>query len=708
MNSNQKYIDLNASLNIVDSEGNYNLDKDKEAVKDFFINNINLNTIFFHDLEEKIEYLVNNNYYDKAVLDKYSWKDIKSIFKYAYNYQFRFKTYAAAFLFYDKYALKNRDKTRYLERYEDRVVMYALTIANGDVAFAKESIDATIKNIFQPATPTFQNAGLKYSGNMVSCFLINAQDTMESIVYLQKASLQLSKMGGGVGICLTNLREKRAPIRIYDGAAGGLVPVMKTLESNFVYANQLGQREGSGVVYLSIHHPDIIEVLDSKKENADELIRIKKLSLGIMVSDISLKLASSNGEMYLFSPHSIMKEYGVHMTDISITERYDELVANENIKKYKVNAADIFTRIAQVATESGYPYLIYEDVVNKEHNLEGRISQSNLCVEIMQVQTPSTFHENGNLDEVGRDISCNLGSLNVANLMRNGKDFGRIITNAVRALSSVSDQSNINQVETVKRGNELSHSIGLGHMNLHGFFGLEHMHYGSEESLEFTDFYGYVTAYHGYKASMELAKERNETFFEFEKSKYKTGEAFDKYTKTDEYNKPSLKKVEDIFKKYKVHIPTREEWIKLAEDIKVHGLYNAYIFAVAPTGSISYINFATPSITPITNRIEGRTEGNRGIFYVPAAEMTNENKEYFVDAYTLGAKSVIDVFSKLQKHVDQSMSMTLYFKSGATTRELVSTWAYARKKKIKSIYYTRIKRSQLEGVIQDECVSCVV
>lgn len=153
---------------------------------------------------------------------------------------------------------------------------------------------------FQPATPTFLNAGKAQRGEMVSCFLLRIEDNLESIGRCVNSALQLSKRGGGVALLLSNLRESGAPIKKIENQASGVVPVMKILEDSFSYANQLGSRQGAGAVYLHAHHPDILRFLDTKRENADEKVRIKTLSLGVVIPDITFRLAKENKDMHLF------------------------------------------------------------------------------------------------------------------------------------------------------------------------------------------------------------------------------------------------------------------------------------------------------------------------------------------------------------------------------------------------------------------------
>jgi len=455
METKYSYHELNAMLNLYDENGKIQFDKDRAAAKAYFLDHVNQNTVFFHSLEEKLEYLVENDYYEKEILDAYSIEFVKDLFKQAYEYKFRFPTFVGAYKFYTQYALKTFDGGRYLERFEDRVVMNALMLARGDESFARDILNEIITGRFQPATPTFLNAGKKQRGEYVSCFLLRVEDNMESIARAISSSLQLSKRGGGVGLNLTNLRELGAPIKKIENQSSGIIPVMKMLEDAFSYANQLGARQGAGAVYLNAHHPDIMRFLDTKRENADEKIRIKTLSIGVVIPDITLELAKNNDDMYLFSPYDVERIYGKPMSDISVTELYQEMVDDPRIRKGKIKARDLFQRIAELQFESGYPYIVYEDNVNKVNPIDGRINMSNLCSEILQVNTPTTYNNDMSYKEIGKDISCNLGSLNIAKAMES-PDFGKTVEVAIKSLTAVSELSYIDSVMSVAEGNKKS------------------------------------------------------------------------------------------------------------------------------------------------------------------------------------------------------------------------------------------------------------
>ncbi|WIT26809.1 hypothetical protein [Bacillus phage SPbetaL1] len=379
-NTIPKWIKLNNEI-MIQKDGKYQFEKDKEAVHSYFVDYINQNTVFFHDLKEKLDYLIKNDYYEEEFLDQYTFEQIKSIFKIAYSYKFRFPSFMSAFKFYNDYALKTNDKTKILERYEDRVSIVALFCADGDYEKAVEEVHTMMKQEYQPATPTFLNAGRKRRGEMVSCFLLEVDDSLNAISKAIDISMQLSKLGGGVALNLNKLRAKGEAIKDVENATKGVVGVMKLLDTAFRYADQMGQRQGSGAAYLSVFHPDITDFLDTKKISADEDVRVKTLSIGVVIPDKFIELAREDKDYYMFYPHSVYKEYGQYLDELDINEMYDELVENPRVRKAKGNARKLLEQLAILRSESGYPYIMFADNVNKVHPNEhiSKVKFSNLC-----------------------------------------------------------------------------------------------------------------------------------------------------------------------------------------------------------------------------------------------------------------------------------------------------------------------------------------
>lgn len=714
---NVTYYNLNNEINIpVDNQ--IPLNKDQEALAAFIKENVIPNTKQFTSLRDRFDFLLDNDYIERPFIEKYDFTFIEKLYDYLKEQDFHFKSFMAAYKFYAQYALKTDDNEYYLENFIDRAALNALYFADGNEQLAMDLADEIIHQRYQPATPSFLNAGRKRRGELVSCFLIQTTDNMNTIGRTINSALQLSRIGGGVGINLSNLRGAGDPIKGIEGAASGVVPVMKLLEDSFSYSNQLGQRQGAGVAYLSVFHPDIVQFLAAKKENADEKIRLKTLSLAVTVPDKFYELTEDDADMYLFSPYDVEREYGTPFSYVDITKEYDNMVANDNIKKTKVNARELEDEISKLQQESGYPYVINIDTANRDNPIDGKIVMSNLCSEIMQVQTPSVVNNEQKYDKMGIDVSCNLGSTNIVNLMA-APDFGHSVEAMVRALTFVTDNSNIDVVPTIQHGNHLAHSIGLGAMGLHSYFAKNHMDYGSPASVEFTGVYFMLLNYWTLRASNEIARERKTTFHNFEKSDYADGSYFDKYVAQD--FGPQSDEVKQLFNG--IFIPSTKDWAELKAAVQKDGLYHQNRLAVAPNGSISYINDTTSSLHPIINKIEERQEKKIGKIYYPAPYLSNDTMPYYKSAYDIDMRKVINIYAAAQEHVDQSLSLTLFMRSTIptgtyewkngrtdkmTTRDLNILRHYAYNKGIKSIYYIRTFTDDQDEIGANQCESCVI
>ncbi|WP_066250382.1 class 1b ribonucleoside-diphosphate reductase subunit alpha [Neobacillus drentensis] len=695
------YLKLNNDvLNRYSTTGQLELEKDREATRRYFLEYVNVRLRYFIDIEEKIRYLVDEGYYEKEFIDLYDMEFIKRMYKKAYDYSFRFPSFMSASKFYDSYSLKSRDGEEILEKYEDRMVAIALYLAQGNTDLAEQAVEAMME-AYQPATPTALNSGKKARGELVSCFKLSMDDSMNSIAENIGYCLELSRLGGGVGVNLTDLRPLGDPIKGILNRASGVIPVAKLLENSFSYSNQLGQRNGSGVAYLNIFHGDIENFISSKKPNADDKIRLATLSTGIIIPNIFFELMKADKDIVMFSSYDIFKEYGKRMSEISMTEMYYELLDNPNIRKIKrLNARKLYTEVKKAQFESGYPFEIFDDNANEDHPLKniGRVKMSNLCTEILQLQHTSIITDQDEPNQYGLDVSCNLGSIDI-HAASKVNDFGKLVDTAMRLLTNVSQMTNIKNVPSVAKANKLMHSVGLGVMNLHGHLVTQGIRYGSKESIDFIDSFMEAMNYYTLKTSMEIAKERGESFYRFEDSDYESGIYFDPYVDKEEEQERS-----SIVLKALGNIPiiTQKMWQSLKEGVMQYGLFHSYRLAIAPTGSISYIRSCTASIAPCTERVEVRDYADSRTIY-PMPHLTNENTHLYVEAYDVNPYDLIDVYATAQKHVDQGISMTLYVTDNWTTEQLAKIYIYAWMKGIKSVYYVRQRLQTLE-----ECVACQI
>lgn len=692
----KNWILLNNEI-MIKHEDEFSLHKDKEAVRAYFLEYVNKNTVFFYTLKEKIDYLIEQNYY----INFYEWftyEEMETVYNFVFAKKFRFASFMAAFKFFQSYALRDDSGEKFLERYEDRVVAVALFLARQEgVEKAIAYAELFINQEYQPATPTFLNAGKKRSGELVSCFLDEIGDNLNGIGYAVDSAMKLSSIGGGVSFNISKIRARGEAIKGVEGRAGGVLPIMKIMEDTFSYANQLGQRPGAGAVYLNIFHADVEEFLDCKKINVDEKVRIKSLSIGIIIPDKFMELAEKDEACYLIYPHTVMLEYGIPLDEMDMDQMYEELITNPNIKKKKINARHLLVKVAQTQKESGYPYIFYKENTNRVHALNGigKVKFSNLCTEIMQVSEVSEINIYGEEDQIKYGISCNLGSLNIATVMDN-KRVKESVKLAMRALTMVSDVTDIKMVPSIAKANKELHSVGLGAMNLHGYLAKSFIMYESEEALDFANAFFMMMNFYSLEASMEIARDRKRTFVGFEKSAYADGSYFNMYTERDYL--PKTDKVKELFEG--VHIPTIEDWEKLKAEVQEHGIYHAYRLAIAPNQSTSYIMNATASVMPIVDIIEVREYGDSTTYY-PMPYLTNDNYFYFKSAYDMDQFKVLKLVSVIQRHIDQGVSTILHTNSKDNTRDLSKYYIYAHKLGLKSLYYTRTRKSSIE-----DCVSC--
>lgn len=693
----KKWILLNNEV-MIKKDDDFQLDKDKEAVRSYFLDYVNKNTVFFYTLKEKIDYLIENNYYEN-LYEQYSFEDIMRVYALIYERKFRFPSFMSAFKFFQNYALRDDSGEKFLERYEDRVACIALYLAQGDLSQAIKYAELLVNQEYQPATPTFLNGGKRRSGELVSCFLDEIGDSLNSIGYAINSSMKLSSIGGGVSLNLSKLRGRSEAIKGVEGRASGVLPIMKLLEDVFSYANQLGQRPGAGAAYLNVFHSDIEEFLDCKKINVDEKVRIKSLSIGVIIPDKFMELAEKDEPFYIFYPHSVFRAYGQYLDDMNMDDMYQQLIDNPNVRKKRLSARVLLVKIAQTQKESGYPYLFFKDNANREHALRdiGEVKFSNLCTEIMQLSEVSQINDYYEEDIIRRGISCNLGSLNIATVMENRR-VKEAVAVAIDALTVVSDISDIDVVPSIKKANEELHSVGLGAMNLHGFFAKNFIAYESTEALDFCNVFFMMMNFYSLQRSMEIARDRGITFKDCDKSEYAKGTYFDKYVEKSYL--PKTEKVKKLFDA--IDIPGIEDWQALKEQVMQHGVYHAYRLAIAPNQSTSYIMTSTASVMPIVDTIEVREYGDSTTFY-PMPYLTNDNFFFYKSAYDMDQKKVMKLISVIQRHVDQGISTILHTKSSDTTRDLARYYIYAHKIGLKSLYYTRTRKATI-----DECVSCSV
>lgn len=616
-----------------------------------------------------------------------------------------------------KYGYK-KPKVLYDDRYvlmesrKDRVIAYSL---DAKAHLGKEAVMANVRYLaqraFSPSTPTVTNGGYNSAGQLTSCFILKYDDNMFSIGDIYKQTLELSKIGGGLGFDLTDIRALGEMVGRLDNRSHGTVAISKMLEIALRFADQDGKRAGSGAVYLDVFHQDILYLLDTKKENTDETLRLSDLSIGIIYRNKFFNEIHEKGYYYAFAPHTIFKEYGVKLSDINMDKMYDKLVANPRVRKKRIERDEILDMIGAVTGESGYPYSFMRENVNDAHIFEGiTVYTSNLCTEILQRQDYyGEYHKKPNgeyiYDKNGEryprryGVQCSLSSLNMEYGLQSMKEntFEDLCYTMVEHQNGVIDRTNLDVSYDIEKAKNDFRAMALGLAGGHAILSNHRIAYGSEESLDFINVFGTMYRYYVLKASNKLVK-RYGKFKDFEKSTYATGKELQKYV--DKSFAPQTEKVKEIFKD--VHIPTQEEWCTLQKKIMLEGLANAYHLAVAPTNSISYNLGTTQSVMPITQKIENRKTGSSGSAYYAVPHLDKPyTYMYYQEAYNIDDFAMMDFIATLQQHIEQGISTTIFITDEYTTADWWERVEYAWAIGLKTLYYARPKISGFK-----ECLDC--
>lgn len=710
-----KYLKYNGLAVERNEFGEYSLHLDKLAIE---IAEVQIDKAYlqFPNKQERMKYMIDNGFYKEDLLRHgITLADIDELYATYEKYDVGEQAFYSVYQFLHTQSYKVVDsfvvnypyelpKVRYDDKYiiletrADRAVAIALdTVSAFGIEQVKKSIEMIALRNAHPSSPTYTNAGIKEAGQQTSCFILKYDDTIDSIADMNSYTLQLSKMGGGLGYDLTNLRAKGEMVKKADNRTHGLIAVAKMLEQNLRFADQDGKRPGSGAVYVSTWHRDMFDLLDAKKENTDENTRLSDLSMGLIVDDFYMTLLENEQDVYTFYPHTIFMEYGIYLSDIDMSKMYYELLENPRVKKEKHDFEFVKETLASVASESGYPYFFFKDTVNEAHVFKTKpIYCSNLCTEIMQRQDLDEYvDENGNEVKEYRGVQCTLTSINVKASIENNNMRDTMFAQTYSANGSL-DQAKFGKIRPIQKAVKELRGIAVGYANFQGALADYGIPYESNEAIDFARVYFSAMNFYSLEASNSLV-EKYGVFKDFDDTTYADGSYFNLYL-TEDFS-PTTEKVKEIFKDIK--LPTRKDWIKLQRKVQKEGLANAYRLAIAPTGSISYSMGVTQGIMPSTDHIENRKTGASSSAYFPMPNLSPKNYFMYKSAYHVSDYRYLDLVATIQQHIDQAISTTLFITDDYTSAQWFNVILYGWKVGLKSLYYTRPRISSFT-----ECESC--
>lgn len=648
------------------------------------------------DFYEKIEYLTDEGLYGAYILQHYNREEILEAASFIDEERNKLINYSGMELLVKRYVVHTHAGVP-MESVQEMYLGIALHLAmletrEDRMMWVQRFYDMLSTLKVTMATPTLANARKPFH-QLSSCFIDTVPDSLDGIYRSVDNFAQVSKFGGGMGLYFGKVRARGSVIRGFEGAAGGVIRWIRLANDTAVAVDQLGVRQGAVAVYLDVWHRDLPEFLALRTNNGDDRQKAHDVFPAVCYPDYFWQQARDNieGDWYMMCPHDIYTVKGYHLEDCfgeEWTERYLDCVADHRINKRVVPIKDIIRLIIKSAVETGTPFAFNRDIVNRANpnSDKGIIYCSNLCTEIAQnmsaIESVEQRVENIDGEEVvvtvtkpGDFVVCNLASLSLGHIdVNNYDEIEDVVKSVTRALDNVIDL-NFFPVPYAKINNHRYRPVGLGVSGYHHMLAKQHIHWESEEHLEFVDRVFEDINYAVIKASCENAAEKG-AYPLFEGSDWQTGAYFDKR----DYNSP--------------------RWQVLRKDVATYGMRNGYLMAIAPTSSTSIIAGTSAGVDPIMNRFFLEEKKN-GLMPRVAPELSMDTYWYYKSAHLVDQSYSVRAAGIRQRHVDQAQSMNLYITNDYTFRKVLNLYIQAWECGVKTIYYIRSKSLEVE-----ECESC--
>ncbi len=621
---------------------------------------------------------------------------------------------------YDRY-LQRHPTTRQVVETPQQFFLRIACALTDSVAEARALYDLLSSLTYLPSSPTLFNAGTRYE-QLASCFLLDSPQDQLAHIYQRYADVaMLSKFSGGIGLAYHRVRSRGSLITVTNGISCGIVPWLKTLDASVAAVNQGGKRKGACCVYLETWHADIEAFLELRNNTGDAASRTHNLNLANWIPDLFMRRVEADAAWSLFDPKLVPE-----LPDLYGDAFEARYVAAERagLAVRTVQARDLYARMMRTLAETGNGWMTFKDRCNRTCNQTAANGQvvhlSNLCTEIVEVTAG---------DEVA---VCNLGSINLARHTvtdddgRVRVDFARLastVRTAVRQLDRVIDL-NYYSLPGARDSNHKWRPIGLGVMGLQDVFFQMNLPFDADEARALSRSIAEEIYFHALSASVELAEE---------------------FGRHPAFADTRVARGELQFDAWGVVPQATARWDALRARIRMHGLRNSLLVAIAPTATIAAIAGCHECIEPQVSNLYKR-ETMSGDFlqvnrYLVAAlkqrglwteatrdrlkladgsvqaltELPAELRAVYRTAWELPMRSLIDMAADRGAFIDQSQSLNLFIEN-PSIGQLSSMYFHAWQRGLKTTYYlrsrpaTRIARTTVElkdaALSPAEAVAC--
>ena len=651
--------------------------------------NLNINNLY-----EKIKYLTDKGLYGKYILENYTEDDINKASKLIDEQRNNLLTYSSLDLLLKRYVIYNHELEP-LETVQEMFLGIALHLAMKEkdrFTWIKKFYDVLSKLEITVATPTLSNSRKPFH-QLSSCFIDTVPDSLDGIYRSIDNFAKVSKLGGGMGLYFGKVRSNGSSIRGFKGVAGGVIRWIKLANDTAIAVDQLGVRQGAVAVYLDVWHKDILDFLQLKTNNGDDRRKAHDIFPAVCYPDLFWKTLRDNinGDWYLFDPYEVLKIKGYALEDSYGEEwerKYQECINDLRISRQVVPIKEIIRLIIKSSVETGTPFTFNRDHVNRmnPNKHKGIIYCSNLCTEIAQNMSEISLvsREIKTIDgetvvvqvtKPGDFVVCNLASLALGNIDTNDEAYlSDVVKTTIRALDNVIDL-NYYPLPYAEVTNSRYRPVGLGVSGYHHMLAKNLISWESQTHLDYVDKVFEIINYAAIEGSMEIAKEKG-------KYPYFTGSDWDngKYFNIRNYNSP--------------------KWLKLKEEVRINGMRNGYLIAIAPTSSTSIIAGTTAGLDPIMQKFF-LEEKKTGLVPRVAPDLNDQNYWLYKSAHTINHEWTIKACGIRSRHVDQAQSLNIYITNDYTFRMILDLYILAWEKEVKTLYYIRSKALEV-----DECEAC--
>ena len=645
---------------------------------------------------------------------------------------------------YDRYFIRQNNKIMEAPQSFWMRVAMGLAINEEDKdGKAIEFYNIMSQMLYTPSTPTLFNSGTVRS-QLSSCYLSTFDDSIDGIFDGAWQEARKSKFAGGLGLDVTPLRSSGSHISGTNGVSSGLVPWLKIYNDLLVAVNQGGKRPGAGCAYLEPWHLDFEDFLNLRRNTGDDRLRCHDLNTAAWIPDEFMRRVQREEDWYFFDP----SEVGLHeVFGEDFDTLYEELclaAEDGNIKNWrKIPAKDLWKKMLKVLFETSHPWNTFKDPCNIRYTNQhkGTVNSSNLCTEIT-LHTKASEYSEGKKTNIGETAVCNLGSVNLANHIRehsntdgeikrdmNWTELGSTIRTAIRMLDNVIDL-NFYPTEEASNANMQHRPIGLGLMGLHDVLHVLDIDIDSNKAIKFSDNLFEVYSRHAIYSSSLLAKERG-SYSTFAGSLWDQGVfPIDSYHELMRYKGKPIDQEEDS--------STSSSWEECRQSVTKYGMRNSNVMAIAPTATIGYINGVEQSIEPNFS-VLFVYENKSGNFFIINEHFVKDMKELglwnselsslvksvdgdlsllngdipesikakYKTAFDRDMFKLIDANAARQKWMDQSISFNLY-NSGTSLKYLNDIYMHCWEAGLKTTYYLRNRAASKVEKSTDSSSSCSI